>query len=195
MPKPFFGDVLRYVHKTCRKPDAGERTDGELLDRIVTQRDEDAFAVLVERHGPMVLGVCRRVLGDLHLAEDSFQATFIVLARRAASIGLHGSLGPWLYAVAQRIACKSKVQTTGRRIRERRFANMASGESTDNQTWAEIRSVLDEEIGRLPEKYRAPLVLCYFEDKSQERAAQELGWAKGTLARRLTRTRALLQQQ
>src|SRR5438105_4649890 len=110
MPKAPFSDLLQYLRRMCSAVDVGD-SDGELLQRFVTEREEGAFTVLVQRHGPMVLGVCHRVLGDLHLAEDSFQATFIVLARRAASIRSRAVLGTWLYAVAQRIAMKAKVKT------------------------------------------------------------------------------------
>lgn len=195
MPKATFGSVLRFLGRQRSAHGADTWSDDELLHRFVAHGETDAFTILVERHGPMVLGVCHRVLGDFHLAEDSFQATFIVLARKAASLGLHGSLGTWLYAVAQRIALRVKAQTTVRLDRERRHPNVPRSELLDEVTWKELRSVLDEEIGRLPEKYRAPLVLCYFEGKSQERVAQELGLAKGTLARRLLRGRELLRQQ
>ncbi len=195
MAKPVLRDVLEFLRKTRAAHELEQRTDRELLKRFVAQKEEAAFAVLVERHGRMVIGVCQRVLGDSHLAEDSFQATFIVLARRAASLGFNGSVAPWLYGVAQRIALKAKAQTRLRQDRERRFANMPRAETLDYRTWQEVRCVLDEEIGLLPEKYRAALVLCYFEGKSQERAAQELGWPKGTLARRLSRGRDLLRQQ
>ena len=195
MAKPVLNDVLEFLRKTRAAHELGQQTDGELLKRFVAQKDEASFAVLVERHGRMVLSVCQRVLGDLHLAEDSFQATFIVLARRAASLGVTGSLAPWLYAVARRIALKAKAQTRLRQDRERRFANMPRAETLDYRPWQELRCLLDEEIGLLPEKYRAALVLCYFEGQSQERAAQQLGWPKGTLARRLSRARELLRQQ
>jgi len=104
MQQATLGSVLRYLGRQHSDHEADPSSDGELLHRFVTHGEADAFTVLVERHGPMVLGVCQRVLGDLHLAEDAFQATFIVLARKAACIGSPGSLAPWLYAVAQRIA-------------------------------------------------------------------------------------------
>src|SRR5436305_12032489 len=104
MPKATFGDILLYLQRMCPAHDTGDRTDSDLLGRFVAHREEAAFGILVERHAPMVMGACRRILGDLHAAEDAFQATFIVLARRAASIAVKRSLGTWLYAVAQRIA-------------------------------------------------------------------------------------------
>jgi RNA polymerase sigma factor (sigma-70 family) len=195
MPKAPFSDILQYLRRMYPAEDAADRPDSDLLNRFVTQGEDAAFTVLLERHAAMVMGVCVRVLGDLHGAEDAFQATFVVLARRAPSIALRGSLGPWLYAVAQRIALRAKAQITVQRNRERRYSDMPRAARLDEHSWQELRSVLDEEIGRLPEKYRAPLVLCYFEGKSQDRAAKELGWAKSTLDRRLSRGRELLRKQ
>src|SRR5262245_2827851 len=143
----------------------------------------------------MVLGVCQRVVGDAHAAEDAFQATFLVLARRAASIRNLASVSSWLYGVAQRIACKARAQAATRRERERRAVEMPSSEPLDELTWQELRGVLDEEVGLLPEKYRAAVVLCHLQGKSYEQAARELGWPKGTLARRLTKALELLRGQ
>jgi RNA polymerase sigma factor (sigma-70 family) len=143
----------------------------------------------------MVLGVCRRVLGHSHGAEDCFQATFMVLVRRAASLQKQQPLGSWLHGVAQRIAMRARAQAAARRDRERRAAHMPRAESLDGLTWQEIRSVLDEEISRLPAKYRAPIVLCYLESKSHAQAARELGCPKSSLAQRLSRARQLLRGQ
>jgi RNA polymerase sigma factor (sigma-70 family) len=142
----------------------------------------------------MVLGVCRRVLGDAHAAEDAFQATFLVLARRAAAIRDQASVGSWLYGVAQRIACKARARAAARRDRERQAADMP-GEPLDELTWQELRGILDEEVGRLPDKYRAAVVLCHLEGKSYEQAARELGCPKSTLASRLERALELLRGQ
>src|SRR5579883_558484 len=111
-------EVLRYVRRLSADEAARERTDGELLERFRTQREEAAFALLVQRHGPMVLGVCRRILHDGHAAEDAFQATFLVLARQSAGIRQRDSLGSWLYGVARRIALRARVQETARRRRQ-----------------------------------------------------------------------------
>jgi RNA polymerase sigma factor (sigma-70 family) len=194
MPRANICTVLQCLRQACAAGEARDLTDAQLLQRFLAQREDAAFAVLVERHGPMVLGVCRRVLGDAHGAEDSFQATFMVLVRRAASIGCTGSLGNWLYTVAQRIASKARTQAAARRLRERRAAEMPRPQPLVEPTWQELRCVLDDEIGRLPEKYRAPIALCYFEGKSHQRAAQELGWATGSLASRLARARQLLRR-
>jgi RNA polymerase sigma factor (sigma-70 family) len=195
MSQATLGDVLRYLRTTSAGELANDLTDGELLERFLVHREEAAFTLLVQRHGPMVLSVCCRVLGNGPSAEDSFQATFLILVRRAASIRKKESLASWLYAVALHLASKARAQTARRQQRERRAADMPEAETLDELTWQELRSVLDEEIGRLAEKYRAPLVLCYFEDKSYEQAAQELGWPKSTLANRLARARQLLHGQ
>ncbi len=195
MAKAPFGDLLLYLRKVCGSAAARDLTDAELLEHYRVHRDEVAVSVIVHRHGPMVLGVCRRVLGDSPQAEDAFQATFLVLVRRAASISRTASLGSWLYAVAQRIAKKARASEAVRRRRERQIEPMRATEPLDDVTWQEIRGVLDEEIAHLAEKYRAPLVLCYFEGKSYDQAARELGWSKSTLASRLGRGRELLRQQ
>jgi RNA polymerase sigma factor (sigma-70 family) len=195
MPKAPFSDLLQYLRKVCGTDAARDLTDAELMQRFRAQRDEAAFSVLVSRHGPMVLGVCRRLLGDLHGAEDAFQASFLVLVRRAASVSCKPSLAPWLHAVAQRVAIKARTQAVGRRQRERQFALMQTIEPLDDLTWKELRTVLDEEIARLAEKHRSPLVLCYLEGKSYEKAGTELGLAKTTLRRRLDEARELLRER
>ena len=148
--------------------------------------------MLVQRHGPMVLGLCQRILGDVHSAEDAMQATFMVLVRRAGSLRRTGSLGNWLYAVAQRIATKARAKAFARRQRERQVEVMPQAELIDELTWNELRAVLDEEIARLPQKYRAAIILCHLESKSHEQAAKELGCPKGTLTSRLGKGRELL---
>ena len=156
MAKPPFGDLLLYLRKVCGSQAVRDLADADLLERFRVHRDDIAFSVLVHRHGPMVLGVCQRVLGDAHGAEDAFQATFMVLVRQVASISCKGSLASWLYAVAQRVAIKARNQETIRRRRGRRLEPMRTSEPLDDLTWQELRSSLDEEIGRLAEKYRRP---------------------------------------
>jgi RNA polymerase sigma factor (sigma-70 family) len=172
-------------------PDPGDR---HLLQRFTSQRDEAAFAALVQRHGPMVLGVCRRVLQHPHDAEDAFQATFLVLARKAGSLSRPDALANWLYGVASRTAARMKAEAAGRRMHERQLGDMPSAEAQPNdpESIQELRPVLDEELERLPGKYRAPLVLCYLEGKTYAEAAQVLGWAEGTVSGRLARARELL---
>ena len=188
-------EFLDRLRQTWATQAARDLTDSELLRRYAVEGEHAAFTVLVQRHGPMVLGVGRRVLLDSHAAEDVFQATFMVLARRAGSIGRRRPLGGWLYAVAQRIASKARAQTATRRERERRFAQMPQREELDEVALAELRSVLDEEMACLSDKHRVPLVLCYLQGKSHEQAAFELHWHKTTFTRRLARGRELLRER
>jgi RNA polymerase sigma factor (sigma-70 family) len=195
MARGMLDAVLRHMRKLAEAQAARDVTDGELLERFVRRREEAAFTLLVQRHGPMVLGVCRRVLGDEHAAEDAFQATFLVLARRAAAVRKRDSLGSWLHGVAQRIAGRARSQAATRRGHERRAVGMPSTQGCDELTWQELRRTLDEELAQLPEKYRAPLVLSYLEGKTHEQAAQELGWPKSSLSTRLGRGRELLRER
>jgi RNA polymerase sigma factor (sigma-70 family) len=165
--------------------------DRHLLERFVTARDEEAFAALVRRHGPMVFGACRRLLHDDHEAEDAFQATFLVLAHKARSVGRPESLGPWLHGVAYRTAARAR-QAARRRAREREATAMPDGGPEVEAAWRELRQVLDEELGRLALKYRAPLVLFYLEGKSTEEVARQLACPKGTVLSRLARGRERL---
>jgi RNA polymerase sigma factor (sigma-70 family) len=165
--------------------------DAELLQRFLARRDEEAFAGLVGRHGPLVLGVCRRVLGNVHDAEDAFQATFLVLARRPALLRRPASLAAWLYGIALRVARHMKREASKRRQRTRQVTP-APPTAPPDPGWQELQTVLDEEVQRLPENNRQPLLLCYFEGLTQEEAAQQLGWPRGTLKRRLERGRELL---
>jgi RNA polymerase sigma factor (sigma-70 family) len=188
-------EVLRHLRRLTDAEGVRELTDGELLERFHRRREEVAFAALVERHGPLVWGVCRRVLHDAHLAEDAFQATFVVLVRRAGSIRKHGSVGSWLHGVAYRVAVKARTRADATRARERRLAEMTHPEPPDELTWHELRAVLDEELSRLPEKYRAPVVLCYLEGQTHDQAARQLGCPRTSLSSRLGRARALLHQR
>lgn len=174
---------------------AGEPTDRQLLRRFTRAGDESAFEMLVRRHGPMVLGVCRRVLGNADGAEDVFQATFLVLVRRAASLQRPERLGNWLYGVAFRIATRARQNAARRAESERQIAYQPRPEPLPELARRELRSVLDEEMSRLPEKYRAPLVLCYLEGKTNEEAARQLGWPTGSMSWRLARGRELLRKR
>src|SRR6516162_9346141 len=184
--------ALDHLHGVLRPAGESALTDGQLLARFLATRDEAAFAALVRRHGPMVLGVCRRVLRHTQDAEDAFQATFLVFARKAASIRKHESLGSWLHGVARHTAQRLKAKTARRTTYEHRLAGQPAGDSIDDLTWRELRGVLDEELHRLPEKYRSPLVLCYLEGKTQDEAARQLDWSKGTFRRRLEQGRDAL---
>jgi RNA polymerase sigma-70 factor (ECF subfamily) len=140
----------------------------------------------------MVLGVCRRVLNDWQSAEDAFQVTFLVLARKADSLTRPGLLANWLHGVAYRTALKARSRAVRQGVHERQAAAMSPAEFRPNRSVVELREVLDEELGRLPEKYRAPLVLCYLEGKTNEEAARLLHWPPGSMSARLARARALL---
>jgi RNA polymerase sigma factor (sigma-70 family) len=168
-------------------------SDGQLLERFVSRRDEGAFAALLRRHGPLVWGVCRRVLRHAQDAEDAFQATFLLLARRAGAIRKQASVRSWLYGVAYRVATRARETAARRRIREGPLEDVAAPAA--EEAGPDPRPVLDEEIGRLPEKYRLPLILCHLEGKSQEQAAQLLGCPRATVATRLVRGRERLRDQ
>src|SRR5262249_2378305 len=142
--------------------------------------EEAAFAALVERHGPTVLGVCRRVLGDVHDAEDAFQATFLTLARKAGSIRRRAAVASWLYRVAYRMAVQAKAHFAVQRAQEGAAAAERPTSELPDLSWRDLWPVLDEEMNRLPDKYRAPLVLCFLEGKTNEEAAEELGWPAGS---------------
>ncbi|HJT76306.1 MAG TPA: sigma-70 family RNA polymerase sigma factor, partial [Gemmataceae bacterium] len=192
MPQAPTGKLLRHVRQLLAGHDSQSTSDQELLRRFVVGREEAAFAALVRRYGPLVLGVCRRVLGHEQDAEDAFQATFLVLARRAASVRKQEALASWLHGTAHRVAAKARVTTARRRAGERRLAGRPSTEPADALTWGELRVVLDEELRRVPEQYRAPLVLCYLDGKTQDEAARQLGWTPGSVKGRLERGRSLL---
>jgi RNA polymerase sigma factor (sigma-70 family) len=169
--------------------------DEQLLDRFLGTTGgeaEAAFRAVVTRHGPMVLGVCRHILNQQQDAEDAFQATFLVLARKADSIKDRRVLGRWLYEVAYRIAIRAKTNLIRRRTHERQGAEMAVTTPETDAGWSELRPVLHEEVNRLPEKYRAPVILCYLEGKTNEEVAHLLQWPVGTVKGRLSRARELL---
>jgi RNA polymerase sigma factor (sigma-70 family) len=172
-----------------------ELSDGQLLEAFVRQRDEAAFAALVRRHGPMVLGVCRRVLRNADDAEDAFQATFLVLVHKARSLQQPNLLASWLHGVAYRTAQHARVGAARRHHHEREAASMAQAAADPDTFWHEMRESLDEELQRLPELYRAPLVLCYLEGKTNIEAAQILGWPAGSMSARLTKAREMLRER
>jgi RNA polymerase sigma factor (sigma-70 family) len=185
------GTLLEQLRRSVGPP--GSRlSDSVLLRHFAEHRDEAAFAALVERFGPMVLGVCRRVVGDRHAAEDAFQATFLVLARKAPSL-LHQELvGNWLWGVAYRTARRAKADAARWHNHKGEIkANMAP-DPVEEVMWRDLRPVLDEEIYRLPARYRQPFVLCYLEGKTNKEAAQTLGCPPGTVFTRLARGREIL---
>jgi RNA polymerase sigma factor (sigma-70 family) len=170
----------------------GEPSDAALLARFVGHHDEDAFAALLRRHGPMVLGVCHRILGDPHDADDAFQTTFLVLARRADSVGRPERLGNWLYGVAWRTARKARAGVARRRAELRPAPEPAVTDTTEELAWRELRPVLDEELSRLPDKYRTAVVLCDLEGRTHEEVARQLGCPRATVTTRLARARERL---
>jgi RNA polymerase sigma factor (sigma-70 family) len=168
--------------------------DEELLLRFVADRDEAAFEAIVRRHGPMVLDVCRAVLGNVADAEDAFQAAFLVLVRKAGSVQKAASLASWLHGVARHTALKARASSV--RHERRGGARPECGVTDpDNLTWDELRRVMHEELGQLPERFREPLVLCFLEGNTQDEAAARLRLSKGTLKRRLEQGRALLRER
>jgi RNA polymerase sigma factor (sigma-70 family) len=177
----------------------GETVSGlsewQLLERYLEARDEVAFEALVARHGPMVLAVCRRMLTNHTDVDDAFQATFLVLVRRARHLGPADAIGPWLHGVAARVALRSRSESA----RRRRFESISADAPAIADTYAppdrEIGEVLDQELGRLPSKYRFPVVLCYLEGQTHEEAARQLKWPIGTVKGRLARARDLLRSR
>lgn len=170
----------------------GNLSDDQLLDRFVTRKDEFAFEALVKRHGPMVLRACRRILDDHHEAEDAFQATFLILARKASSIKPREMVARWLHGVAVQTAVKARAMAIRRRAREKQVVEMPEPEAVPQPEPNDVRSLLDQELGRLPSKYRTPIILCDLEGRTHKEAASQLGWPIGTVSSRLTRGRSML---
>jgi RNA polymerase sigma factor (sigma-70 family) len=175
--------VVRHLHRLTAAPGSAGLTDGQLLERWVRQRDEAAFELLAWRHGPLVLGTCRRLLSRAEDVEDAFQATFLALVRKAASIGRRESVAAWLYRVAYRVALAARARA--RRGTPAAHREPARPDPAEDAAAHELRLVLDEEVARLPEKYRVPFVLCYLQGKTNAEAAAEIGCPHGTLLTRL----------
>ncbi len=193
-------EAAQLLAKHLRSLSAAARADNlpdrELVERFTTQRDEDAFAALVRRHGPMVLRVCQRVLHDAHAAEDTFQAVFLVLSRKAASLRRADSVGCWLHGVAYRLALKARTQL----VRQRRHEGRAAIEKHIEDPLAELtvreaQAIVDEELARLPEKYRAPLILCCLEGRTRDETARHLGWSAKLVKSRLEQGRERLRSR
>jgi RNA polymerase sigma factor (sigma-70 family) len=187
--------VLRHLRHLLGPAGLDPPPDGQLLRQFAAQRDEAAFARLVQRHGGMVLGVCRSVLHHAQDAEDAFQATFLLLAQKAAAIRQLDSVAGWLYQVAYRLALKLRAKIARERPHQLQPAAPDPAVSPDDLTWRELQQILHEELDRLPEKYRAPLVLCCLEGQTREAAARLLGWTPGTLKGRLQRAREMLRRR
>jgi RNA polymerase sigma factor (sigma-70 family) len=185
--------LLQHLRKVIETETTRQLSDGEALRRFAALGEDTAFATLMQRHGPLVMGVCRRFLRQEQDAEDAFQATFLVLARKAGSIVKEGSVASWLYGVAYRIAMKARRTAARRRHHESQAPAQTASPSPSDLAWQELQALLDEELNRLPEKYRKPFVLCCLESRSKKEAADELGWKEGTVSSRLAQARKLLQ--
>src|SRR5262245_29662888 len=186
------GSVRDYVLDLFGRRHAAESPEHALLEAFLVRRDGTAFEAIVQRHGPMVLGVCRRLLAREEDVEDAFQATFLILARKAGTIRKRESLACWLHGVARRVACRARADEARRRRHERAVLPAPATDAPADPALRELRALIDDELDRLPEKYRAPALLCYLEGKTNEEAAEHLGWPVGTVKGRLSRARELL---
>src|SRR5262249_5190771 len=185
-------EVVEHLRRVVNPHDGSGLSDGQLLQNYLSRREEAALAILVRRHGPMIWGVCRRILHHSHDAEDAFQATFLVFVRKAASIASKELVGNWLYGVAYQTAMKARAMAGKRRQRERQVIEMPEAESVSHDLWRDLQPLLDRELSNLPEKYRIPVVLCDLQGKSRKEAAKQIGCPEGTVAGRLARARAML---
>ncbi len=187
--------ILDYLRRVLGEASGGGVSDADLLRRFVDQHDEAAFELLLWRHAAMVLHVCRQVLGDEQAAEDAFQATFLVFVRKASSISRRDALGSWLYRVAYRIALKARSRVKTRVAAAEELDCLAAPAGSESADQRELRRIICEEVNRLPADYRAAVVACFFEGKTHEEAAKQLGWPRGTVAGRLARARDLLRRR
>ena len=177
-------DFLRRLTRGMVAETLADQSDRQLVEQFLDGHDEAVFEAIVRRHGAMVYRACWRVLQHHQDAEDAFQATFLVLAQRLRAVRKHASLASWLHGVAHRVALKAKAEAATRRRHEQQAA-VSPPVPPDDVSWGEVRAVLDAELVGLPEKWRLPLVLCYLEGRTQDEAAEQLGWSKRTLRRRL----------
>jgi RNA polymerase sigma factor (sigma-70 family) len=184
--------ILRSLRRFSATDAVGGLTDADLVERFAVHGDEAAFEVLVWRHGPAVLTICHRVLGRSHDAEDAFQATFLVLVRKARSIRRRQAVGAWLYRVAYRVALQAKARARRVAARERQGVVVQAVSAADEAADRDLRAALEDEVDRLPEKYRLPVLLCYLGGQSTEQAAQALGCPRGTILSRLAWARQRL---
>jgi RNA polymerase sigma factor (sigma-70 family) len=186
--------VMRHIYRLAVPPVEGERADAQLLDRF-SRGDGEALEILVRRHGPLVWRVCRRVVGRDDRAEDAFQATFLVLAQKARSIKKPASLASWLHGVAYRISRRARTNFGGDVVAVEEVLEAEAADPSRQAAWRELGRIVEEEVSALPEKLRAPILLCYWEGKTNDEAAGQLGLPCGTLKTRLGRARELLQQR
>jgi RNA polymerase sigma factor (sigma-70 family) len=186
--------VLEHVRHLVRAEGTTDLSDGKLLHLYSSQHNHEAFAVLLRRHERLVWNVCRCALRHHQDAEDAFQAVFVVLARKAASICKQDSLASWLHGVAYRTALRARRDATRRQARDRRAKAMVYEQPISEKAWNDLQAALTAEVERLPAKFKAPFVLCHLEGKSMAEAAQQLGWKVGTVSGRLTQARKLLEK-
>jgi RNA polymerase sigma factor (sigma-70 family) len=184
--------LLRSLRKAACLPEGSPLTDGELLEHFLTRRDEMAMEIIIHRHSRMVWGVCRRMLRQQQDAEDAFQATFLVLVRRAASIEPKQMVGNWLYGVAHQTARKARAMRAKRWARERQGDGQPDPIAVPQDSCQDLLPLLDDELSRLPDKYRVPIILCDFQGKTRKEVASQLHWPEGTVAGRLARAREIL---
>jgi RNA polymerase sigma factor (sigma-70 family) len=192
MPTDRMNGVVRHIRRAAARQEETERTDAEVLADFIDRQDAVAFETLVRRHGPMVLGVCRRILGHAQDAEDAFQAAFLVLARKAATVAPRNLLGNWLYGVAHQTAIRARALGIRRQRRERQVTAMPEPAAATDKGWDDLRPVLDEEVSRLPERYRAVLILCDVQGRTRKDAARHFGCPEGLVSSRLARAREML---
>ncbi|HEV3436356.1 MAG TPA: sigma-70 family RNA polymerase sigma factor [Gemmata sp.] len=185
-------NTMRDLRRVVLLQGGAGRTDGQLLESFINQKDEVAFEALIHRHGPMVLGVCRRILRNHHDAEDAFQATFLVLVGNASSVRPREMVGNWLHGVAYRTALKARTIAAKRKTREKQLMEMPEPEAAPQNPGNELQPLLDRELSCLPVNYRLPVLLCDLEGKTIKEATEQLGWPQGTLAGRLARGRKML---
>jgi RNA polymerase sigma factor (sigma-70 family) len=183
--------LIHHLRQAALVPSLADLTDGQLLDHFLTRRDETAFEALMRRLGPMVLGVCRRMLRHEADAEDAFQAAFLVLFQKAGSVRPRAQVANWLYGVACKTALKARARAARRRVVEREAGVMPKVDAAP-AAWERLLPLLDGELAQLANAFRAPIVLCDLQGKTRKEAARQLGWPEGTVASRLARGRALL---
>jgi RNA polymerase sigma factor (sigma-70 family) len=185
-------EVIHHLRRTVFLQEGAGLTDGQLLEDFINRRNATALAALVQRHGPMVWGVCRRVLRNDHDAEDAFQAAFLVFVRKAGSIVPRQMVANWLYGVAHQTALNARTAASRRKGRERQVAEMPESAVAEQDLWHDLKPILDEELSRLPDKYRSVVVLCDLEGKTRKEAARQIGVPDGTIAGWLARARVML---
>src|SRR5262249_51457191 len=195
MPSVRDEPVLRFIRKITVREQFARLADRDLLERFVNAQEEDAFAALVCRHGPMVLRVCLQILANEHDAEDAFQATFLVLSRKASSVKKQKSIGNWLFGVAYHTSTNLKRNLMRRRSYERRVSQLSVADPLSGLTLREAQAIVNQELARLPEKHPAPLVLCSREGLTRDEAARQLGLPLSTLKSRLEEARKRLRMR